>query len=79
MKNHWIWMVIGCGLPLLLIFLAPTFGISGNIYLFTFIVLMFAVHLLMPMRHNDHSHGLSDENLDRKKKKNQKNEEEHNH
>ncbi len=72
MKNHWIWMVIGCGLPLLLIFLAPTFGIGGNIYLFTFIVLMFAVHLMMPMRHNDHSHGLSDENLDNEKKKNQK-------
>lgn len=72
-------MVIGCGLPLLLIFLAPTFGIGGNIYLFTFIVLMFAVHLLIPMSHNDHSHGLSDDNLDKKKKKNQKNEEEQNH
>jgi len=55
MKNHWIWMVIGCGLPLLLIFLAPSFGIGGGTSLFIFILFMFAIHLFMP--HGSHGHG----------------------
>tara|TARA_R110001583_G_scaffold80855_6_gene216488 strand:- start:13134 stop:13355 length:222 start_codon:yes stop_codon:yes gene_type:complete len=56
-------MVLGCGLPLLFIFFAPAFGIKGNLTLFTFIVIMFAVHLLMPMRHGGDSHGLTEDNL----------------
>ncbi|QED37148.1 hypothetical protein FK178_05230 [Antarcticibacterium arcticum] len=63
MKNHWLWMIIGCVLPLLLIFLAPSIGLGGDVWLFTFIIVMFAIHLMMPMRHGDHTHGLSDENL----------------
>lgn len=78
MKNHWLWMVIGCGLPLLFIFLAPSFGIGGGTTLFTFIIVMFAIHLLMPMKHGNHTHGLSDENLD-KKKHNDKHKEAHHH
>ena len=54
-KNHWIWMVIGCGLPLLFIFLAPSFGIGGGSSLFIFIIFMFAIHLFMP--HGSHGHG----------------------
>ncbi|MBK5214433.1 MAG: hypothetical protein JJE55_12325 [Flavobacteriaceae bacterium] len=53
-KYHWLWMVIGCGLPLLFIFLAPTFGIGGGLSLFIFIIFMFACHLLMP--HGLHGH-----------------------
>ncbi|PHQ27953.1 MAG: hypothetical protein COB32_11320 [Halomonas sp.] len=53
-KNHWIWMVIGCGLPLLFIFLAPSFGIGGGSSLFIFILFMFAIHLFMP--HGSHGH-----------------------
>lgn len=49
MKNHWIWMAIGCLIPLLLIFLAPLLGLGGNIQLFVFILIMFTCHLLMPM------------------------------
>ncbi|MEZ2414983.1 hypothetical protein ACA086_08450 [Muriicola sp. E247] len=80
MKGHWIWMVIGCGLPLLLIFFAPVFGIKGNLTLFTFIVIMFAVHLLMPMRHRGHSHGLTEDNLKRKSEvKQDKDKEQHQH
>ena len=52
MKSHWIWMVIGCGLPLLLIFFAPVLGITGYNGLFAFIILMFALHLFMP--HGSH-------------------------
>ena len=55
MKGHWIWMVIGCGLPLLLIFLAPSFGIGSGSSLFIFIIFMFACHLFMP--HGSHGHG----------------------
>ena len=55
MKGHWIWMVIGCGLPLLLIFFAPALGITGYNGLFAFIILMFLVHILIP--HGRHGHG----------------------
>lgn len=48
-------MIIGCLLPLLLIFIAPSLGLGGNIPLFIFILAMFACHLLMPM-HGGHSH-----------------------
>jgi len=58
-KNHWIWMIIGCGLPLLFIFLAPSFGIRGGSSLFIFILFMFGIHLFMPHgshRHRGHKH-----------------------
>ncbi len=46
-KNHALWMLIGCALPILLIFLFPLFGIGGNWSLFIFILLMFGCHILM--------------------------------
>ncbi|MAU27442.1 MAG: hypothetical protein CMH45_08565, partial [Muricauda sp.] len=55
MKGHWIWMVIGCGLPLLLIFFAPALGITGYNGLFAFIIVMFLIHLFIP--HGGHGHG----------------------
>jgi hypothetical protein len=48
-------MIIGCTLPLLLIFLAPYFGLGENVSLFIFILAMFACHLMMPM-HYGHKH-----------------------
>lgn len=51
MSKHIIWMIIGCGLPLLLIFFAPALGLRSGTALFIFILAMFACHLLMPMRH----------------------------
>lgn len=51
--KHIIWMVIGCTLPLLLIFFAPSLGLGSGAALFIFIVAMFACHLLMPMHHHD--------------------------
>ncbi|MAR66789.1 MAG: hypothetical protein CL833_06005 [Crocinitomicaceae bacterium] len=56
MKKHILWMIIGCGLPLLLIFFAPALGINNSISTFVFIVAMFACHLLMPMHHSGHQH-----------------------
>lgn len=48
-------MIIGCGLPLILIFIAPALGISNNLSILIFIVAIFACHLLMPMNHQGHS------------------------
>lgn len=55
MSKHIIWMIVGCTLPLLLIFFAPALGLSGNTSLFIFIILMFACHLFMP-HHGSHGH-----------------------
>ncbi|MCB1095993.1 MAG: hypothetical protein KDN22_10505 [Verrucomicrobiae bacterium] len=57
MKNHFVWMLIGCTLPLLLIFLLPAFGVGDNVTLILFIVLMFGCHLFM----GHHHHAGSDE------------------
>jgi cell division protein FtsW (lipid II flippase) len=54
MKNHWLWMIIGCGLPLLLIFLLPVFGIKSNTGFLLFMILCFASHLFM-MRDMNHT------------------------
>lgn len=57
-RNHLIWMIIGCIVPLLLIFLAPALGLSSNYTLLIFILAMFASHLLIPHGHGGHGeHG----------------------
>lgn len=65
-------MIVGCVLPLLLIFLAPVIGIEGNIPLFTFLLVLFGVHLLLPIKHKGHIHGLSEENYEKKQAENLK-------
>ena len=50
--KHTLMMLIGCLLPLLLIFIAPVLGISGNWSTLIFILGMFACHLFMPMHHH---------------------------
>lgn len=45
--NQTIKTLIGCLVPLLLIFLLPYFGITEGLGVFLFIVLMFACHLFM--------------------------------
>ena len=57
MKNHHIWMIIGCVLPLLLIFILPLFGATSGEPLFIFLILCFGLHLLMMSRHSDHGNG----------------------
>jgi hypothetical protein len=67
MKSHTLWMILGCGIPILFIFLAPSFGIDGGSSLFIFIVLMFAIHLFMPMHHHDkHNNEKSNDSDDKK-------------
>jgi positive regulator of sigma E activity len=47
-------MLVGCTVPLLLIFLAPALGLSENFSLLLFILAMFACHLFMPHGHRKH-------------------------
>ncbi len=56
MKRHGLWMLLGCLLPLLLIFLFPLLGIRGNWQFLIFILLMFACHLGMSGRHHAENH-----------------------
>jgi hypothetical protein len=53
-------MILGCTLPLLLVFLAPVLGISSNLATFLFILLMFACHLLMMRGHGGERRGGGD-------------------
>lgn len=46
MKNHGLWMIIGCMLLLLLIFGLPSIGVRGDLPLFIFIILMFGGHFV---------------------------------
>lgn len=70
MKKHILWMIIGCTIPLLLIFFAPALGLSGNTSLLIFIVAMFACHLLMPMHHGGHAHHKQHEHSETSKSEN---------
>lgn len=45
--SHTLRMLLGCLLPLLLIFLLPLFGLGEGVTLFVALVLMFACHLFM--------------------------------
>lgn len=64
-------MIIGCTLPLLLIFFAPALGLGNNVSLFIFILAMFACHLLMPMHHHsDDKHGSNSNDSENSKTKN---------
>jgi uncharacterized membrane protein len=53
MKKRFPWMIVGCLVPLLFIFLAPVFGFGSGISLFIFILAIFGCHLLMPMHHHE--------------------------
>ncbi len=57
MKNHHIWMIVACVLPLLLIFFLPLFGAGSGELLFVFLILCFGGHLLMMGRHKNHGNG----------------------
>ncbi len=52
--SHSLKMLAGCLIPLLLIFLLPVFGVSGDLTFVVFFVLMFACHLFMM---GGHGHG----------------------
>ena len=55
MKNHMIWMLVGCLGIFLLLFLLPLVGFNGSNSLFIFLILFFVVHLFLMESHGDHS------------------------
>ena len=59
MKNHWLWMLLACVAPILLIFLLPFFGITSDLTFALFLVVFFVAHLFM-MRGHSHGHGGAD-------------------
>ena len=64
LNKHTFWMIIGCGLPRLFIFLVPALGISNSVSIFIFIAAMFACHLIMPMHgHNGQDHAYNPETI----------------
>ncbi len=58
--KHTIRMLIGCLMPLLLIFVLPLLGIGSGKTLFVFIVLMFGCHLMMMGGHGKHGEARHD-------------------
>ena len=47
MKNHGRWMLVGCVLPLLIIFLMPLFGIRSAGSMLVVLIAFFGAHLWM--------------------------------
>ncbi len=56
--SHSLKMLLGCLVPLLVIFTLPAFGVSSDATTLVFIVLMFGCHLFMMKGHGGgHEHG----------------------
>ncbi|QDV85293.1 hypothetical protein TBK1r_42720 [Stieleria magnilauensis] len=51
--SHFWRMLLGCMIPILMVFVLPLFGVSEGVTLAVFLVLMLGCHLLMVP--NDHS------------------------
>ena len=54
--KHLLIMLLGCGLPILLIFLLPALGVSEGVTLAVFLVLMLFCHLLHFKLHSAGGH-----------------------
>jgi hypothetical protein len=57
LMNHSLRMLLGCLLPLGLIFVLPLFGVGSGVTLLVFVVLMFGCHLMMLGPGSGHGHG----------------------
>lgn len=55
-KNHILLMILGCVIPLMLLFFAPFFGINSTVSIFLFVIIMLGFHLLFPMHGQNHEH-----------------------
>ncbi|MBI5390669.1 hypothetical protein HZB02_04215 [Candidatus Woesearchaeota archaeon] len=55
MKNSWIWMGVACVVPLLLLWMLPSFGFSNDVIPLIFIMMMLLAHVMM-MTHDENSH-----------------------
>lgn len=55
-NNHALRMVLGCALPLLLVFVLPLLGFKGDYGVFFLVVMIFVCHLGMMRHHGDGDH-----------------------
>ena len=58
--KHGLIHVLGCLVPLALIFILPMAGVSSGVTYTLFIVLMFACHLFMMGEHGNHDAGANE-------------------
>lgn len=65
MNTHAVRMLLGCLLPLLLVFVLPLLGITSGVTLFIVIILMFGCHLLIMGGHAHHGHTEYEKEVDR--------------
>lgn len=63
MNSHSVRMLIGCLVPLALIFVLPLFGVGEGVTLFVFIILMLGCHLMMLGGHGKHEHHNGDKGV----------------
>lgn len=59
--KHILHHLVGCGLPILLLFLLPVFGVSSGVTFTLFFVLMFGAHFFMMGGHDGHQHETDDD------------------
>ena len=70
MKNHSVWMIILCVLPMLLIFVLPAFGMGNSGWLLLLLLLCVGSHLLMMRGHHHGAHGTPHDHQMRERRKN---------
>ena len=66
MKNHSVWMIILCVLPMLLLFVLPAFGMGNSGWLLLLPLLCVGSHLLMMRGHHHGVHGTPHDQHERK-------------
>lgn len=68
MGKHALWMLVGCIVPVLILFLLPALGLSSDIAIAAFFVLMMGCHLMhgaihksgQQNSHEPHAHSRED-------------------
>ncbi len=56
-RKHWLWMILGCGLPLLGLTAVYLFNLQlSSVLLFGLVLLCPVLHLLMLRDHGGHMH-----------------------
>ena len=56
MGKHAVWMIAGCIVPVLMLFLLPALGLSSDIAIAAFFVLMMGCHLMHGAIHKSSQH-----------------------
>lgn len=71
-RNHF-WMMLGCLIPLMIIFLLPVFGVNSPILFLIIIVVIYFFHLFMTVHHADRTNNNDSKNQTNKEEINEDN------